>query len=1253
VDITTLGIGIDSRQVDDGKKALDDFTKSAGKAEQAAKGIGDGAKQGAGGMKSLEDSMASGMMKGMLGAQAIEKAVELAIDAVKQLYALMMEAGEYADLADMTGASAVNIAKLQIAADVAGISMQSMAGYMNQLTRTLSNTDEEGDKAARALARYGITLKDIKDLDPAQQIAKIGEEMGKYADSAQKTADMQAIAGRGATGLIKVIKVLSDTTKFHTELTEQMIKRTDDMSDAQAEFTSRSRAAIMAVSTGVVPGMMALKTALGDTALEMLGLSSKTDVLGANKSVETFVIGVIRWLARASIPFELMGRLIEGAISGVRALAEGSMAAARLDWSGVVKAAEGHLDRLKELSERKFLGEKFQANLDAQTAAAAAAAEQKKTIVVGETEAEIKARKEAEKELARIAKAAAAERRREKEKEHQDNIAWGRKRAIEEGQAVIKANEEYQKSLEEQSKMDDKNLENATKDIAKIHEKAQAIEEEVANHGKLKSAIEEVTIARLEDDLAKFEGNDQAKQILINEIEARKRLADAIRSKEVTDAAAEAAKKSQNEFTKAWEQVGQSLADELMKGTLDAGQLMKNYFKTLVLRPMIQAGMQGMAGSFMSGAAGGATGGGAGGGGIIGSMGSMAGSYIGSSLFGGVGTAAMAGYTGAAAGGAGMIGSLGAGAYAGLAAIPVAGWVALGAIAIYSLYKKFGGKGGGPKVEGSAGYASDELIGKYGSEMDPQALTAVRDLNANYQRMTRALGSTAANAQFGVGYSMDPRGDAPSMVHVRTQYSEAVNREAGRTAEELSKAMAAASATVMVDALRNSGMDAQMLAYWDEISEGMGAEAKLAAVEQVVAAGQYWSQLKVLGSTMKQFANISLNAAVSLAKLSGGVEALSANLGTYAEHFLNPAEQESLKYQQIAAQLNEAGSGWVGWSEALLRNYSKDYFRKVVEGLNLENEGDRMRYASLMKVAGAFAALKEAAEGASTATMTLAERQQIAAERYNTALDVLTDAYERQRDTITETRDAMRDATQSFLDFNASLRVDETLSTLDPGARMWELQQQYGQARQKMVSGGYSAEDVQRTQDAARALLQGGREFFGSGQGYTELFAKITTEMEQAAGATKYRGDIAENQLRVLESQVGQLVSVNNTLISIEAALREFIAARTEMYALGFPHAEGLSRVPFNNYPALLHKEEMVLPQQESNFIRGLPDFSGELRALRTEVAALRKENRQDAGNTIGATFTAAQQAAQVQSEATIRAARQRTYQSRSRPVLA
>ena len=1247
MDITTLGIGVDSRQVDTGRQALDELTRSAGKAENAIRGAGDGAQQGG-------DNIAKGVMKGTLAAQAIEKAVELAIEAVKQLYALMSQAGEYADLADMTGASAVNIAKLQTAADIAGVSIQGMAGYMNQMTRILASTDEEGDKAARALGKIGLSFEDLKALDPAERIAAVAQAMSGYADGVEKTQIMQALFGRGAGEVIKVMKVLGDETKFQTNLTKEMIERTDAMSDAHAEMSSKARQAIQAIATGVIPGMEAFKGAVIETALEIFGLSEKTDILGANRGVEEFVINAGHFLTTITIPFELLGRLIEATISAIKALAQASAAVLRLDWSGVENAVAGHLDRIKELGERKFLGEKFQENLDKQNAEAAlamfAAGEEQKKIAAGETDAQIKERERREKELARIAKAAAADRKRDAEAERKFMMELGRKAAMDAGDALEDANKVYRERVAEQAELDAKNLENATKDVAKIHEKAAAIEEEVAGHGKLKSAIEEVTIARLEDDLAKFEGSDQAKQVLENEIAARKRLAEAIRSKEVTDAAAESAKGAQKEFEKAWEQVGQSLTDQLMKGSLDAADLIKNLFKTMVLRPTIMGAAQGFGQSFMGGAVGGAAGGGAagGGGGGMGGIGSMAGQMAGTAMFGGVASAAATTYTGAMAAGLPVANAIGMGAGAGLAAIPVVGWVALAAIAAYALYKKFG-KGGGPKIEGTAGYDASALIGAQGNVMDQNAMTAVKDLNANYRRMASALGSTSANAQFGVGYSMDPKGDAPSMVHIRTQFGEYVNKEAGRTAEELAKALAEGSAVIMVEALRNSGLEPQMLAYFDKITVGMTAEAKVAAFEQVAAVGAYWRQLQTFGGVLKQFNNITLEASVHLAELSGGVSNLGANISTYTQNFLKPEEQAALQYQQIAAQLNQAGSGWTGWSEAILRTYNKETFRKLVEGLDLASEGDRMRYAALMQVAGAFAELNPEIDKTTDAL----KKQEAAQERYETALDTLRNAYERQRDVLTTTRDAMHDATRSFLDFNKSLRLDQTLSNLTPGHRQWELQAQYEGARNTAQAGGYKAEDNARMQEAARALLQGSREFYGSGADYDIIFKKITDEMTAAADVTRTREFVAESQLQALEKQVGHLVSIDNTLISVHQALQEFIQARTEMYALGFPHAEGLSRVPFNNYPALLHKEEMVLPQQESNFIRGLPDFSGELRALRQEVAALRKENRQDAGNTIGATFTAAQQAAQVQSEATIRAARQRTYQSRSRPVLA
>lgn len=1249
MEITTLGIGVDSRPVDKATDALEGFTRGADKAEKAAKGVGDGAKQGSKGVDDLGDALTKASMKGTLAADAIQKTIEVVIQTVKDLYALMSEVGDYQDLADMTGASAVGIAKMQTAADVAGVSMNGLAGYMNQMTRVLSNTDEEGDKAAKALSRVGLNYKDFLSMDPADRMSALGQAMAKYGDSAEKTEVLQALFGRGAKDVAKLMHELGEETSYATRLTQEMITEQDAMNDATAKMQSQAKQYIQFMVSGASPAMQAFKTAVGQTVAEMFGMNDATDSLASNQGVKEFAYDAAKGLALFVDVVQAGARLIEVFLLSLKAVDDAMAAFGKGEgMAGAISAFEAGSKKIKDAWERDLFSTTLQKAIDkqleGQIRAMADAGEEQLKIAKGESEAQRKAREKAAKDALAIAKKLAGDLAKidadEEERERKEDL----KTFDEKYDNWVKARDKQDKA---QADSDQKNIEAAQKTVEKINEKAEALEIEVAQHGKLKSVLEEEKLVIMERDLQEFDGNAVALKNLEDRIAAQKRLIAAMKNKEVTDAGQKQADELAKMFDKTWEQVGQSLSDAIMKGGLDAKELLKRTFKSLVLQPMIMGVMSGMGQGFMGGAVGGATGTG-GGGGAMGGMGQAVGSMATSYLFGGVGTAAMAGYTGAAAAGAGTLGAAGAGAYAGLAAIGPAGWVALAALAIYAAWKKWGSSGGGPKVEGSAGAGVD--IGRFGNEMDPQALNAVKGLSDNYRRMATLLGSTRTDMQFGVGLSMDPRGDAPSMVEVRNQLGGYYKTTgAGRTPEELAKALSEASAYVMVDALRNSGMDKQMLDYFDKITEGMTDEAKLAAFEQVAAVGKYWKQLQTFGGVLSQFSNISLTASVHLAELSGGVEALGANLATYAQNFLKPEEQASLKYQQIAAQLNEAGSGWTGWSEAILRTYNRDSFRRMVDSLNLENEGDRMRYAALLKISGAFAELNPVLDGAATKAEKLAQAE----ERYNDALDTLRDAYERQRDVLTETRDAMKSATQSFMDFNKSVMVDQGLTTLTPAERMQALESQYGSARTAMVSGGYQADDISRVEDAARALLQGGREFYASGEEYDALFKRITGDMAGSADVTRTKGFIAESQLNALEQQVGYLVHIDETLLSVDDALHQLLVARNEMYALGFPHAEGLGRVPFNNYPALLHKEEMVLPAQESNFIRSLPDLSTELRQLRQEVVNLRRENRQDAGNTIGATFTATQQAAQVQSDATIRAARQRTYQSRSRPVLA
>jgi len=91
MDITTLGIGVDSSQVGQGSSALDELTRAALKAAEAMDKVG--SKGGKGG-----DDAAKGIFKGTIAADAFKKGVEIAIESVKQLYSLMSQAGDFADL---------------------------------------------------------------------------------------------------------------------------------------------------------------------------------------------------------------------------------------------------------------------------------------------------------------------------------------------------------------------------------------------------------------------------------------------------------------------------------------------------------------------------------------------------------------------------------------------------------------------------------------------------------------------------------------------------------------------------------------------------------------------------------------------------------------------------------------------------------------------------------------------------------------------------------------------------------------------------------------------------------------------------------------------------------------------------------------------------------------------------------------------------------------------------------------------------
>jgi hypothetical protein len=69
---------------------------------------------------------------------------------------------------------------------------------------------ETGRKMADALARLGLNIKDLQNLTPEASFRLIGEALAQTNITAQTTADLMEVFGRGAGQLIPVLKNLKD-----------------------------------------------------------------------------------------------------------------------------------------------------------------------------------------------------------------------------------------------------------------------------------------------------------------------------------------------------------------------------------------------------------------------------------------------------------------------------------------------------------------------------------------------------------------------------------------------------------------------------------------------------------------------------------------------------------------------------------------------------------------------------------------------------------------------------------------------------------------------------------------------------------------------------------------------------------------------------------------------------------------------------------------------------------------------------------
>lgn len=477
----------------------------------------------------------------------------------------------------------------------------------------------------------------------------------------------------------------------------------------------------------------------------------------------------------------------------------------------------------------------------------------------------------------------------------------------------------------------------------------RAAQAEFDNHGKLKSAIAETTLARLQDQLVNNTAGTEAYRSIDRQIAAQIKLIEILKKGEARDAAEDAAKDLAKANKKAAEESGRYWEDALMRA-FESGKgffeslwdTIKNTLKSQILKVLVTGTLTGLGVNTAASAASSTTSG------LLTSAigSSITNSGIASAVTSGVGAfwsgltasgatasgAASAGlaYAGAEAAGAGGAFLGGSTVSTGLSAVPVYGWIAAAVLAVLA----FAGNNRAPSSGTGEGSATFDALGNItGTDsryqgawgMTEQVKATVTSLQGAYALAAQALDITTMATSFAFGGNTGAEGKDP-------QFALGGGVVGGPTysSGEIQYTDAAyqlAASRAVFTALQGSSLPKYLAGVFDGMTaSAMSIDDINTAIAGATALKGFHDQLQQL--PWPGLKDLSYAATMGLVRLAGSLENLQGSLGTFYENFYTDQQ----KTTDLTRTTSDAFAA-LGFAMPAINASSRDWYRTLVESV--------------------------------------------------------------------------------------------------------------------------------------------------------------------------------------------------------------------------------------------------------------------------------------------------------------------------------
>lgn len=900
------------------------------------------------------------------------------------------------DLADATGASIEEISKLDVIVRRSGGTFDTAAAALVKFNEVLRNA-RPGSSQAEALRAIGLEAEALRRQDPAAALRETAQALAGFADNADKARLVQELFGRSVREVGPLLKDLAEAGNVAASVTAEQAQAVDELNKQLARLQANATDASRGLLLELVPTIndlaersKAAREAFGGfrellaqgpfVALDLFEDPAK-GAADAEAKVKSLTAQIQRLRAAGSGFDRLFAANLEPQLQEAQKL---------LDFYQRVLTAQGRIgfmDAVPPVAPREIrLPAGGQPAGDESAARRAEAARQAYARLNQTLQQSIRLQEE---ELALGGSISAARRIQIDGYQKLSEIAGqlnGAQRVtirnlIEEQAAnarLADTNRQAQEDAREQLRITEqlnaeraRYLETLASSATTTREAADAAAEELIGLVAGQRALEELRVARLEDAAAEAErkamilgsgpesDNDAAALYRAEAAELR-RLA-ALRRQIATvnsdNEVKEANQRAGDEIDAAWKRItddiGQALTDAIIEGGVSGREALERAFKSLVLRPIIQAAVQPIAQQ------------------ITGSLGlpgipqtgsqgpSAIGSFLSSNTASAISTTLIAAdaFMSAKAGNWGTAIGTAAGQYLGG---PIG--AVIGKTIGQGIDKLLRGGAGTPSVGSvvtvnasgarTGGPDPSRILDNFNRDTD----TALKLLAGQSVGLLNSLAlATGGTAQFEALAKFTADNNDPS-------FGEFFLTRDGRGVGDLGGARKFASdpragfeafATDVAAITRQALADIDLPAFARRQIDALGTDATLDQLTQVgqsiqatiTAIGALRTALDPLAGSLGLLADQSSDSLFRLAELSGGFDALGSNVQTFYGAFVSETERAAAETARISDVLGKFG---------LQIPQTRDEFADLVQAQIALGEAGQPALAALLGVAGSF-----------------------------------------------------------------------------------------------------------------------------------------------------------------------------------------------------------------------------------------------------------------------------------------------------------